>query len=118
MKPVVYLDLDGVVVDLLTPWFRLHNEVYGTDYDPHSIESYNDLPFDRRMTDLLSWPGLHYGAKPYNGAQLVVYELWPLCELYLVSAVPRNRNALWEKHQWMECTQWNLLCPFSREFFG
>lgn len=104
-KPILLLDLDGVIVDLATTMREAYQRIYGREVKPEDIYKY-DLPsimgLDRRAwLKLLTMPGMHLNPKPYKGAVSTVAALMRVAEVYLVSAVPQYASCLWEKHQWV-----------------
>ena len=71
---IIICDLDGIVVDLLTPWLAWANQEFGTAATLADIRDWNMhenpvfKPFGTRVYDFLDKPGVFEDAPPLPGA--------------------------------------------------
>lgn len=101
------IDLDGVTVDLLTPWFELYNEAYDDDLKVEDVTKYAVEFFakdTKGIYEVLKTPGLFRNLKPLPGAIETLKQLYEDgFDIHIVTAAPTTSPiALTEKFEWVE----------------
>jgi len=104
-RPVVYVDMDGVVADLVSAWLRAYNEVY---QDTLTIEQITRWEIDeftkpacgRKIFDLLT-PRLYLGVQPIPDALAGVTALRD-AGLRVVFATATGGGMADAKRSWLE----------------
>tara|TARA_B110000503_G_C6871094_1_gene298704 strand:+ start:48 stop:509 length:462 start_codon:yes stop_codon:yes gene_type:complete len=89
MKQIIYIDLDGVIVDIE----RYIQETFSADYiKKHGIGTIIDMH-----------PQIFYDAKPMPGAVAAFRELAEKHEVYILSTAPWDNPESWKaKRIWVE----------------
>lgn len=79
MKNLIKLDVDGVLLDILSPWLAHYNELTGDNLRYGQIDRWNweqlALPEYREIIPAMRLPHFYDNAQPFVGAQRVVREL-------------------------------------------
>jgi len=86
----IVIDLDGTIFDLLTPWLKRLNLVYGTDFKVSDVREYNisrplGISKDRAIGVLRMHPELYTWLEPYPDAVTVIKMLMAEHEVILAS---------------------------------
>jgi 5'(3')-deoxyribonucleotidase len=103
----IYLDMDGVIVDLMghwLPWLNTHTDKNLTVEDIHmwGIEKVYEIPFSKARKPLHR-PQFWEDLLPYPDAIEFVKELHDRGhEVYLSTAPFPSDNCMWGKKVWME----------------
>jgi 5'(3')-deoxyribonucleotidase len=103
----IYLDMDGVLVDLMAGWMPYLNEVSGKDVkiedvNMWGIESVYDIPFVVARKPL-DEPGFWEGLPPYHGAVNFVETLEEMGhDVYIASTPFPSWVCMWGKRMWVE----------------
>lgn len=72
----IYVDMDDVVCDLMTPWLNWCNDKYGTDYKTISNWNVQTMPgWDEEVYEYLHLPGTFANLLPVPGAIQTLNEL-------------------------------------------
>ena len=104
-RPVILVDMDSVIVDLMSEWHRRYNEDYGDDLTVDRLltwetERYVKPECGLKIYDYLDEPGLFLNLRPLPGA---IESLRRLHERFDIVIVTSSRmNAYAEKEQWVE----------------
>lgn len=108
-KPVVLLDVDGVLADFCGAVIE-HLRGVGVSKDESQITDY-DIPKALMLTEearwhffsLLEWDGLHSVLKPYSDALEAWEELNSLSEVHVVTKpFARSRSWMFSRLSWLE----------------
>lgn len=105
MKPVLLVDLDGILANLIKKWLAVYNRDYHDNLTPDDITTWEwqDLvkpACGTRIYHYLSRPGFFADLEPIEGAAEALEQLAEHFELCVVTASPKN--ALKEKTLWVE----------------
>lgn len=105
MRPVVYVDVDGVVCDILTPWFARYNQDYGATLTPEGSTRYDlaDIVHPDCGTKIYDYldATIYDDAVPYPGATTGVAALERL-GVRVVYATSTGRGIADAKRAWLE----------------
>jgi 5'-nucleotidase len=99
------IDMDSVIVDLMTEWFRRYNEEYQDTMTVERIlcwqtEKYVKPECGKKIYDYLDAPGLFRSLQPLPHAVEVLERLAKSYELLIVTS--SRTFAYTEKEQWVE----------------
>lgn len=109
-KPILLLDVDGVLADFVTATLRILNEKAGTNYnhdDVRTWDMFSSFPDHKHLADdvyeILKKAGGCYGIPPYDGSQDAVEALKVLVDIVVVTS-PFNGSETWvhEREKWLE----------------
>ena len=70
-KPILLVDLDDTITDLVTDWIRIYNEIYGDNLKVENVTEWNIGKFTlvgEKMYDILKDPNLFKNVKIRTGA--------------------------------------------------
>lgn len=104
----ILIDLDGIVVDLLSVWLQLYNREWNDHLTKHDITAYDfsDLvkPECGRaiFKDYLSRPGLFAALPPIPGAVDALKELQERGHEIVIASYPPSPEAAKDKLIWIE----------------
>jgi 5'(3')-deoxyribonucleotidase len=104
---IIYLDMDGVLVDLTNGWLPYLNEVSGKniapeDVDMWGIEKVFDIPFSKARKPLHR-PGFWEDLPPYPKAVEFVETLDMMGHMVYIATTPfPSEVCAWGKKQWCE----------------
>lgn len=104
---VVYLDMDGVLVDLVGEWLRRYREDSGEDVYPHNITAWGIDKFVACGKDIFKYlnePGIWFAARPYLGAVEAVQQMMSDGHEVYIATRPWETNNLCyaEKVAWVD----------------
>ena len=99
------IDMDSVIVDLMTEWFQRYSQAYDDDLTVDSIlcwqtEKYVKPECGAKIYDFLDEPGLFRHLKPLPGAIETLKRLSEDFDILIVTA--SRTHAYTEKEQWVE----------------
>jgi 5'(3')-deoxyribonucleotidase len=102
---IVYVDMDGVIVDLLTPWLAQYNEDFRDSVKPEDIKEWDTSKFvkcGKLIFNYLDHEGIWFNAPPYPGA-IEMLKKWhdQGHELYLATTPWHSKYCLIEKVLWV-----------------
>jgi len=103
----IYLDMDGVLADLMAGWMPYLNEVSGRnlaveDVDMWGIEHVYGIPFSKARKPLHR-EGFWEGLPPYPGAVAFVKRLDQLGHMVYIATAPfPSDKCMWGKKMWFE----------------
>jgi 5'-nucleotidase len=103
----VGIDLDGIVVDLPTAWYRECNAQFGDDLTVEKVRDWDPVPYAKcgdKVFEVLKRPGFYAGLDPLPGAVEGVARLVDEGhQVVIVSAVPKRAPAAWgDKAAWVQ----------------
>ena len=104
---IIYLDMDGVLVNLMHGWLPYLNELTGKnlvveDLDMWGLENVYDLPFSK-IRKPLHREGFWENLPPYDGAVEFVQTLDDMGHtVYIATAPFPSSVCAWGKKQWFE----------------
>lgn len=98
------IDMDSVIVDLMTEWHERYNRAYGDDLSVERIhcwqtENYVKPECGKKIYDILDEPGLFRHLKPLPDALDVLERLNAEYDLLIVTS--SRTHAYTEKEQWV-----------------
>lgn len=99
---LIYVDVDGVVADLVTPWLAAYNQDYGDNLTPADIKGWNIDKYVKcsyAIYDYLS-PALYASVEPIPGALAGVAYLRNLGHRVIFATTPTERT-LGVKYHWL-----------------
>lgn len=105
-KPVVLMDLDSVVVDMVPKWFTTFNAEYGEHLDPYNYDEW-DLrklvqgPCKSCIYDILDRDGFFRDMPFIDGAEEGMRELVKVSDLVIATSALDNPNAARDKMLWV-----------------
>ncbi|GAB2724271.1 5'(3')-deoxyribonucleotidase [Paenibacillus thermoaerophilus] len=104
-KPILLLDMDSVIVDLMTEWHRRYNEDYNDNLSVEKLASWESELYVKpecgtKIYDYLDQPGLFANLPPVPGAIECLYRMRDDYELIIVTS--SRTYAYTEKEQWVE----------------
>ena len=106
-KPIVLIDLDDTLNNLLECWISLYNEKYDDNLDFQSIQSWDVSKYAKPdvgedIYELLKTPGLFSEmVQPKPGSVKATEILSKYYDLYIVTACTYPQNII-EKYKWTE----------------
>jgi 5'-nucleotidase len=103
-KPIIAVDVDGVVADLDTEWLRRYNELSGDNLTPDKLTRWDigdqTLPgWKEKFYQLLQDPFIYDEVQPYAYAFASVEWLRMLGRVVFVTSTPAEH--LTAKYQWL-----------------
>lgn len=106
----ILLDMDGVVVDLMTPWLEERHRLYGGEkYRIEQITAYdwtNELGIDKEQAyAIICRPNFYSGLKPFPGAIEGVKALCGFSEVVICTSPVNSLTCAGEKTEWVK---WHL----------
>ncbi|WP_232463326.1 5' nucleotidase, NT5C type [Tumebacillus avium] len=104
-RKTLLIDMDSVIVDLMSEWFRRYNEEHGDDLTVERIECWQTEKYVKpecgtKIYDYLDAPGLFRGLKPLPHALEVLERLAKVYDILIVTS--SRTFAYTEKEQWVE----------------
>ncbi|TCP55376.1 5'(3')-deoxyribonucleotidase [Tumebacillus sp. BK434] len=104
-RKTLLIDMDSVIVDLMSEWFRRYNEQHGDDLTVERVgcwqtEKYVKPECGMKIYEYLDAPGLFRGLKPLPHALEVLERLAKLYDILIVTS--SRTFAYTEKEQWVE----------------
>ena len=105
MKKILLIDMDSVIVDLMTDWHTQYNQDYNDDITLERVTDWDAVSYVKpecgeKIYDYLHKPGLFAGLKPLPHAIEVLERLHRFHELLIVTASP-SPVAYEEKERWI-----------------
>ena len=104
-KPVIYLDLDGMIADLLSRLLTFYNDEHGTAITPATAWQHKAAHADRfvgdALDDYLDRDRVFRYLDPVRGAYNAVIALQALGEVYISTAPSRNHDSASDKIRWV-----------------
>lgn len=105
-KPVVLMDLDGVVVDLEPKWFSVYNAEWDDNLDPKANRVWDLLKVvkpesGRAIYDILDRDGFFRDLPTYPGAMRGLGELARHTDIVVLTSALDNPNAARDKLLWI-----------------
>jgi 5'(3')-deoxyribonucleotidase len=103
----IYLDMDGVLVDLLAGWLPYLNEITGKNLEQEDVnmwglEDVYGIPFSK-IRKPLHRPGFWEDLPPYTGAAFFVETLEEMGhDVYIATTPFPSDNCAWGKKMWVE----------------
>lgn len=97
-SPIIAVDVDDVVADLISEWLRRYNSKYDDHLTPENIHSWEVDEYVKpecgpKVFDLLRAPGFYGHVKPFEGALEAVENLRKLGRVvFLTSCVPKTMD--------------------------
>jgi 5'(3')-deoxyribonucleotidase len=113
----IFLDMDGVLADLLASWLPYLNEITGKnledkDVNMWGLEDVYDIPFSK-IRKPLHRPGFWEGLPPYPGAADFVETLDGMGhDVYIATTPFPSDVCAWGKKMWLE--EHMPFLPYSR----
>jgi len=103
-KPTLYLDLDEVTVDMLSPLCLKYNKLYNKNLKVSDIKSYNLAQYiGEEGFEIINEPGFFANLKPIEGAIETIKKLIDedKFSIFIISS-PMNGHCAYEKYQWVK----------------
>lgn len=105
-KPVVLMDLDGVVIDLEPKWFSIYNERWGDNLDPRGNREWDLLKVvkpesGRDIYNILDMDGFFRDLPAYEGALDGLKTLTRFTDVVVLTSALDNPNAAKDKLLWI-----------------
>lgn len=106
-KPVVLMDLDSVVVDLLQPWLDMYNMEYDDNLTEAQIDDWDTHKFVKPECGMciykyLNTPNFFADLDPIEGAVAGLEELASLAEVVIVTSALALPQATVDKLAWVQ----------------
>jgi 5'(3')-deoxyribonucleotidase len=104
---IVYIDMDGVVVNLIEEWLRRYRLETGEEVYPADIrtwDTHNHVSVGKEIYDYLSDPGVWFAAPPYPGAIPAISSLLADGHKVYLATTPwwTNDKCYTEKLAWVD----------------
>lgn len=98
------IDMDSVIVDLMSEWHRRYNEDYGDDLSVERLQCWHSEKYVKpecglKIYDYLDQPGLFLNLKPLPYAVEVLERLNQTYDILIVTS--SGTHAYTEKEQWV-----------------
>lgn len=105
LKPILCIDMDSVIVDLMTEWYGRYNRDYGDDLTVERVLSWDAKSYVKpecgeKIYEYLQEPGLFTILQPLPHAQEVLERLVKRFDILIVTAPP-SPVAYQEKEEWI-----------------
>jgi len=103
-KPTLYLDMDEVIVDMLSPLCIKYNELYNKNLKVSDIKSYNLAKYiGDEGFEIINEPGFFANLQPIEGAIETIKKLIDEdnFSIFIISS-PMNGHCAYEKYQWVK----------------
>jgi 5'(3')-deoxyribonucleotidase len=103
---IVYLDMDGTIVDLMTPWLSRYNYLYNDDLKPENITQWDITKFvkegaEEEIIEMLT-DDLFRNAEPYDGATEFVEQLMGTHQVRFASRPAGLGVGANAKYEWID----------------
>lgn len=105
MKKVLCIDMDSVIVDLMTEWYKRYNHDYNDNLSIERVSDWDATKYVKkecgeRIYEYLKQSGIFYDLKPLPFAIEVMERLSNRFELLIVTSPP-SKYAYKEKEDWI-----------------
>lgn len=109
---LIFVDLDGVVIDLITAWLARYNQAYDDNLTKQKVTGWNLDRFvkpecGKDIYKYLDDPQLYHAAEPEPGALEYIPQLWALPGVRVVFNTTAVRGTMGAKLDWLQ--RYNLV---------
>lgn len=108
MRPLVLLDVDGVLADFITPAFKIANGLLGTDHKPDDLDIWDMaewLKLEKHQStafyDAVKLEGFHDDLPVYPGAVEGVKRLQEIADVHIVTSPMYGKTWCSERWNWL-----------------
>lgn len=103
-KPVIILDMDDVIADLLPAWVKVVNESEGEDVSVDDIKTWDIHHYFKCGAKVFEYltSDLYRNLKPVEGSQDAVRKLLDKYEIYVCTIGTKHKQSLIPKYEWLE----------------